>query len=130
MKDIDPNLLKSMMMGDYRPGNEESAPLKESNTNKNKSIFKVIDLHADKLFQNRKMPAPNSILNQQLESLNDFIEKAHAQRIVSIIAVHGKGEGILKKNIYQKLTNHPKVKSYKPIEDNPYFGGASRIYLL
>lgn len=129
MKDLDPQLLKSMMMGDYRPGNDQTESRKDTKASKNKPISKIIDLHAEKLFINQKMPSFENILQKQLAILNEFIENAHSNRIHSIIAVHGIGEGVLKKNIYQKLAHHPKIKSIKIIDDNPYFGGASRIYL-
>lgn len=129
MKNIDPNLLRSIMMGDYRPGNEQTESRKEKNTSKKKTVAKVIDLHAEKLFFNQTMPSTETILQKQLALLNEFIDTAHSNRLHSVIAVHGKGEGILKKNIYQKLAHHTKVKSVKIIDDNPYFGGASRIYL-
>jgi len=129
MKDLDPKLLRSMMMGDYRPGNEHTESRTDKNASKQNTIAKIIDLHAEKLFLNQAMPSIETILQKQLTLLNEFIDKAHSNRIHSIIAVHGKGEGILKKNIYQKLAHHTKVKNVKIIDDNPYFGGASRIYL-
>ena len=129
MKEIDPKLLKSMMMGDYRPGNDATEPKTDPKAGKKKVVSKIIDLHAEKLFLNQTMPSIENILQKQLAMLNDFIANAYTNRVHSIIAIHGKGEGILKKNIYQQLRNHPRVKSIKTIDENPYFGGASRIYL-
>lgn len=128
MNNLDPKLLKSIMMGDYRASADNAEHKSDKKSIKNKSSLKIIDLHAEKLFQGT-MPSAEKILEKQLETLFDFIALAFSQRQHFVTAIHGKGEGILKKTIYQKLAHHPNVKSVKCIDDNPYFGGASKIYL-
>jgi DNA mismatch repair protein MutS2 len=45
--------------------------------------------------------------------LDSFIDQAVMSNISMITIIHGKGTGLLRKAVHQRLKNHPSVKSFR-----------------
>ncbi len=123
MEKIDPELLKSMMMGDYAAtGKKESSEIQKHT----KSNAREIDLHASRLF--RQLPPRNEILTAQIAALRDFLSKAINAGVSSIVIIHGKGEAILIQEVHKVLKANQAVKSFQVLYDIPHQGGATRAH--
>ena len=126
MKKVDPELLRKMMMGDY------SAPLDDDKHGKgidsSPKSKSNIDLHADRLFAGRKIAA-NDVLAAQMTALKDHLEDCQKNNIRKTIIIHGKGDGILRREVHLLLAKTNFVSSFSLVIDTPYFGGATRVFL-
>lgn len=63
-----------------------------------------IDLHIDALDQNFISTDINQALQKQMVACRAFVKKHIEKRSKKIILIHGKGEGVLKAEIYHYLT--------------------------
>lgn len=93
-------LLKAMLSGDYDPVAE--------NKLHNSTVSNDLHRNNDKVKQ-KDIPT----LEDQLKQFERIIDKAllSSQNKVSII--HGKGAGILKKELYKRLKKMPQVKRFE-----------------
>lgn len=88
-----------------------------------------IDLHAEKLIPDYRHLSSTEILNMQVHSFKNFLEKAIRLRMYKVYIVHGHGKGVLKQEIEKALKKYPEVGSYNN-DYNPRFGfGATEIIL-
>lgn len=88
-----------------------------------------IDLHAEKLIPDYRHLSATEILNMQVHSFKNFLEKAIRLRMYKVYIVHGHGKGVLKQEIEKALKKYPEVCSYNN-DYNPRFGfGATEIIL-
>ncbi|MGE5355351.1 MAG: Smr/MutS family protein [Deltaproteobacteria bacterium] len=82
-----------------------------------------IDLHIEKLDPGKQNHLPEMILDFQLKSAREYIEKAISKRIFSVLIIHGKGNGALRLEIEHLLGDFPQVFYYSVINE----GGATEI---
>jgi DNA-nicking Smr family endonuclease len=122
---FDPELLKSMMMGDYRAHGEKSDDRKSSASTK-KSL-QEIDLHAEKLFKDGLIPQEK--LPAQIAALENYLEMASKKQVRNLMVIHGKGDSVLIKEVHRILKRHARVESFRHENDLPYLGGATRVVL-
>lgn len=89
-----------------------------------KTIKKEIDLHLEKLppFENTRW---QTALEYQIDTCKRFLEEAISAKIPSLLIVHGKGKGILKKEILHLLDDYKEV--YLKLEVNR--GGAIEVWM-
>ncbi len=88
-----------------------------------------IDLHAEKLFKSTKGKSKYEILQAQLKSFEDFLDKAVFHGLDRIYIVHGHGKGRLRNEIHLILEEYPHVQAYN-VNYNPRFGmGATEVIL-
>lgn len=87
-----------------------------------------IDLHAEILFAQHAPPA-NDILRQQLLAFQAYLEKAIRLNIPRVNIIHGKGEGILRQEIWKLLKVNKNVISFDINSDIKYGGGATEVVL-
>ena len=75
--------------------NPKTAPLKKHE----------IDLHIEELLDSYQNMTNHEILMKQMESCKRFVSKAIESNLPRVILIHGKGEGVLKTEIYHFLNN-------------------------
>ncbi len=98
---------------------------KHNNKAKSKKInFELpLDLHIEKLAPSMINQRTEIILNYQIRSAREFIEKAIENRRATITIIHGKGIGALKMEIDYLLNQYPEVYFRKTVNN----GGAVEI---
>jgi len=87
-----------------------------------------IDIHIEKICSQYKKMNPLEILNYQLSYFEQKLNEAMKDGYKKLLVIHGKGNGVLKKEIWKIIREEYRLK----IEDSPYFynqGGASIIFL-
>lgn len=89
-----------------------------------KTIKKEIDLHLEKLppFENTRW---QTALEYQIDTCKRFLQDAINAKVPSLLIVHGKGKGILKKEILHLLDDYKEV--YLKLEVNQ--GGAIEVWM-
>lgn len=89
-----------------------------------KTIKKEIDLHLEKLppFENTRW---QTALEYQIDACKRFLEEAINAKVPALLIVHGKGKGILKKEILHLLDDYKEV--YLKLEVNQ--GGAIEVWM-
>jgi hypothetical protein len=88
----------------------------------------VIDLHIEKLVDDRKRMSNYEIVSLQLKTFEKYYHLAVAHHQHSLIVIHGVGEGVLRNEIHDKLRLKKEVKSFVN-QYHPNFGyGATEIF--
>jgi len=119
---IDPELLKRMMMGDFSASFAEKKEIvKSSGTKRNVEL----DLHFEKLYPTKSDIPAGQKLQLQLEELRDFILEANKNSIRNAYVIVGKGEGVLRKAVIREF--QIRRLSYAEIANPPYFGNALKV---
>lgn len=85
---------------------------------------KTLDLHIEVLNPNLVNAEPARILDYQIKAFKAFIENAYKNKKYSIIIIHGKGTGVLKKEIVSFIKYHPMVFNF-----HTYHEGALQLVL-
>lgn len=86
-----------------------------------------IDLHAEKLGVNVKALTPGQILELQLKTCEDYLNRAIMHGLHQVYLIHGVGKGKLKDAIHELLSHYPQVVSYRN-EFHPKYGyGATEV---
>jgi hypothetical protein len=119
-KKIDPNILKSYMMG-------AADPVRGSKSFS--SMFgEEIDLHVDSSqFKGGKKDNKYAI-EFQLDALERSLDEAIVKGKVEIRVIHGLGKGKLKDEVHRILARHPQVKSFKNEYNNRYGWGSTIVH--
>jgi hypothetical protein len=119
-KKIDPNLLRSYMMG-------AADPVRGSKSNA--SMFgEEIDLHVDSSqFKGGKKDNKYAI-EFQLEALEAALDNAVMKGKVEIRIIHGLGKGKLKEEVHKILAAHPQVKSFENAYHARYGMGSTIVH--
>ena len=93
------------------------------------SVQSVIDLHIEKLIDHHVYLSDPEILETQLTFFEKYLDEAIMAGKREMIFIHGVGEGVLKKNIHEKLKQHRQVSSFVN-RQHPLFGyGATEVFL-
>jgi dsDNA-specific endonuclease/ATPase MutS2 len=85
----------------------------------------TIDLHIDKLAPELTNDFPGRIIEYQLSKCKQFIEEAIRLRYPHITIIHGKGQGVLKKEVEALLGSYPESRFQVSKND----GGALEVWL-
>lgn len=90
-----------------------------------------IDLHIEVLYPEATHWATADILQKQMIACRAFIEKAVANKAKKVVLIHGKGEGVLKSEIYRYLNRvedafHIAI-SYNDADFRTYGTGATQV---
>ncbi|MEO9533258.1 MAG: Smr/MutS family protein [Crocinitomicaceae bacterium] len=91
-----------------------------------------IDLHIEELVQSHSAMTNHEILMKQMMVCKSFVQNAIAADKKKIVLIHGKGEGVLKSEIYSFLKNLQSHHDYYiEFHDAPYteygMGGATEV---
>lgn len=89
---------------------------------------KLIDLHIESLVDRAWELAPSSILDIQMEHMEKGMSQALLENYRSLILIHGVGEGILRKEIRQRLKHISYVESFEPADPKRFGNGATKVY--
>lgn len=89
-----------------------------------------IDLHIEKLEKHYQLLSAADILQIQLRSGRNFIDKAIRYRLDKIYLIHGLGRGILKDEIHKLLNGYRDIVSYNNNYHPRYGFGATEVILL
>ncbi len=109
-KKIDIELLKAMMSGDYDPPSEHFIHNEAIST----------DLH-------RKSTNDSGLTFQdQLSQFEKIIDNALLNNLKQITLIHGKGAGVLRKELHKRLRKHTHVTRYEINGNNQ---GETIVYL-
>jgi hypothetical protein len=120
-KKIDPNLLRSYMMG-------AADPVRGSKSNM--SMFgEEIDLHVDSTKFTGGKKDEKYAIEYQLEALETALDNAVVKGKVEIRVIHGIGKGKLKEEIHKILARHSQVKSYENSYHPRYGWGSTIVHL-
>ena len=118
---------------DIRESQEEQEPQKwfenlpsekEDSEKESKEFGDQLDLHYETLIQNHAHPAGKSILEFQLEVCRQFIQDAIRLKRPYIRIIHGRGAGILKKEVESLLKNYPEASI---ISFNPFMASVDVV---
>jgi dsDNA-specific endonuclease/ATPase MutS2 len=91
----------------------------------NNALETFIDLHIEVLAPELKNEPNGKIVEFQLEASRRFIENALTSRKYSIKIIHGKGQGVLKREIHGLLQTISGVKLFTESSD----GGSTEVWL-
>lgn len=111
-KKIDVELLRAMMSGDYDPTPE--------NEIQNHSIS--TDLHRK---SNNKNDS-SLTFQDQLTQFEKIIDKAILNNLTQVSIIHGKGEGVLRKELHKQLRKNNQIKRFELNQNNT---GETIVYL-
>lgn len=90
---------------------------------------RVIDLHIEKLTSSYKHLSNSAILQIQLTAFEKSLNEAIKRQEKSMVAIHGKGTGKLRTEIFNILRNYPEVVNYANDYHPKYEFGATIITL-
>jgi len=65
-----------------------------------------VDLHTDSFLKNLDQYDPDELLIQSIDRLRDSLDAAIYWEYIEIQFIHGKGKGILRKEIYRVLEDY------------------------
>lgn len=73
---------------------------------------RAIDLHIDHLNPTLQAQPPATILRYQLDRCRAFLAQAVRHRASQVQIIHGKGKGVLRREVEMVLQDHPHVGHY------------------
>jgi|JI9StandDraft_1071089.scaffolds.fasta_scaffold266373_2 hypothetical protein len=117
-KKIDPNLLRSYMMGAANP----SGGMKYGGT------YQEIDLHLNESGFKEGKKDEKYALEYQLELFEKELDTAIAQGKWELRIIHGIGKGKLKQELHKILAANPNVKSFENSYHSKYGMGSTLVY--
>lgn len=92
-----------------------------------KSIqIEEIDLHIENLTVHWASIPKNKILERQLTTFYEEFQTCRRNRVDKLIVIHGKGEGILRRNIIAYLLQYPNF-TFSDMTEGKYKGAAIEI---
>ena len=97
------------------------------------SIFKSksplvweIDIHIEKLLDNFHHMSNHEIVNYQLDKCENIIHKALKSKIHKLVIIHGKGQGVLRREVHNLLYSFR--LDFKDADYMRYSGGATDVF--
>ena len=87
----------------------------------------VFDLHIEKLLHDYKNLEPAEILQIQMKEFHKGMKKVIAEGIKEAIFIHGKGKGVLKRQIYTELNSNYKGFSFQDASFREYAYAATLV---
>lgn len=111
------------------PIEPKDAPRKTPAPIKAKVDERVVDLHASALLDNTAGLQPADILSYQLDTFRAEMKQALADGLRSMVFIHGKGEGVLRRTILDELRRRwPRCQS-QDASFQEYGFGATKVIL-
>lgn len=104
---IDPNIIREMMLDNRSVGSKHDI---EEASDK-------VDIHADKLGLS-EVDISKGALEYQLEEFETALDRALANNLPSLLIIHGRGTGILRKEVHRRLKLHPMIHSFELCNDS------------
>lgn len=101
---------------------------KVSGRRKPEEVWEV-DLHVEELVESHSNLSNTEILRKQMSALKNTIKDARKKNVGRVIAIHGKGEGVLKSEITTYLAQQEGVEFFDA-DFREYGKGATEIRLF
>ncbi|NNE14858.1 MAG: hypothetical protein HKN51_07760 [Saprospiraceae bacterium] len=101
----------------------EDIDLEHKKNNSTEKVGDAIDLHTEKLSPELSNALPERIIDLQISSFDIYIEAAIKAKKHIVTIIHGKGTGVLKSIVHQRLKTEEKVFSFRELND----GGATEV---
>lgn len=122
---LDAILLEKLRQNAF--GGEGFQSVGERRTYQKKGTMEV-DLHFEKIYTGFRRFSNAEILQMQIREFEEKLNRAITENYEKLIVIHGKGAGVLKKEIHRIAIEEYKLK----VESEPYKdgGGKSIIYLI
>lgn len=86
-----------------------------------------VDLHIEELVKRPSMLAPSEMLRIQLQHFDTAVSNALAENHASLVIIHGVGEGVLRKQVRERLKQISHVKSIENADPKKYGNGATLV---
>ena len=137
--------LDSYQLNNRKSDNDINAKIQSLENEKNNDLFKrkfrhlddygnddfvVIDLHIHVLYERHEELSPAQIISYQMNTFIRELNVSIQKKVKKLIVIHGKGKGILKREISIELyQNYPDI-TYQDASFIEYgYGGATEIIL-
>lgn len=109
----------------------EEAPNQEKNETRHIEVRPIrseeIDLHIENLFVHWKSIPTPTILERQIQAFNEEFQACLRKKIDELIVIHGKGSGVLKRNIQEILSSRSNI-SIEEMNHGKYKQAAIKIF--
>ncbi len=102
---------------------KQAFPLKK----KSESEIVEVDLHINELLDSTVGLSNSDILEVQLKTFHETLEKYRTQKGQKIVFIHGKGEGVLKNAVLSELKTKYKNYSFQDASFREYGFGATMV---
>lgn len=94
------------------------------------SFETVKDLHFDQLVANPDEYEAAEALKIQLDTYNEFINASYQLGFSSVVVIHGKGKGRLRREIEKSCERDSRIQGCAPAYAKGYDGGSTEIFFL
>ena len=109
----------------------DEAPKLEKNKEQHIELRQIrseeIDLHIENLFVHWKSIPTSTILERQIQAFNEEFQACLRKKIDELIVIHGKGSGVLKRNIHEILSSRSNI-SIEKMNHGKYKQAAIKIF--
>ena len=93
---------------------KEDVTFKKTNNLKKETIQeRIIDLHIGNIVDSFKNMMPHQMLEKQINKAMEEIKSAKKDKVKKLILIHGKGKGVLKKEIYKILNSMNDIEYFE-----------------
>ena len=123
-KDLEKSLKKTYVPYGFKKLNKKVQ--KDSIFKSKTPLVWEIDIHIENLLDNFYQMNNYEIVNYQLDKCENIIHKALKAKIHKLIIIHGKGQGILRKEVHNLL--HSFRLDFKDSDYMRYSGGATDVF--
>lgn len=122
LEDIKPEDIKEAMMS-----KEAKQPTKRPIVKNEKKEIIEVDLHINQLLDNTNGLQPADMLHYQMEVFHKTLAEHKKHKGQKIVFIHGKGEGVLRKEIEKALKSKYKDYTYQDASFREYGYGATLV---
>lgn len=88
-----------------------------------------VDLHSEALGIDEVKNSAGEILQEQMNTFNDALDKAIVSGMKEITFIHGVGQGILKKKILEEIRSRKEIRYWQDAQKEKFGYGATKIVL-
>ncbi len=86
-----------------------------------------IDLHIERLRDDHHFLSQTEILNEQLAQFQKTLDAAIVHQMLSIVFIHGVGNGTLRDQIHKAISKHPQVRTFMDAKKEKFGYGATEV---
>lgn len=98
---------------DFNAKKEDVTSKKINNVKKETIQERIIDLHIGNIVDSFKNMMPHQMLEKQINKAMEEIKSAKKDKVKKLILIHGKGKGVLKKEIYKILNSMDDIEYFE-----------------